>query len=548
MLKLVLKGNEGPSMETSVTGRPIIIGRGEGSTLLINDSSISLNHAKVTTRQGKVYIKDLDSSNGVFVNGQRISTAKAKNIIPGDEIKIGLNVFHLEESSDDTDSEKTMIIEKAVTGPSLKLVLKGDKEESMETSVTSKPIIIGRGEGSTLLLNDSSVSLNHAKITLRLGKVYIKDLGSTNGVFINDKKISTSKAKNITAGDEIKIGLNIFYLEEYGEEEGIEKTVITKPKFSPKEQDIKPRADSYHDSFRKEQKADTLKKPVTMNGSSTLNMDMDKGILQIPKLVIISGEDAGKEFYIDGELLIGRSEDNDIVLKDPLVSRGHHAKVVRHKDDWITITDLNSVNGVLVGKTKVREAILATGMEIQVGDTILRYVERGEVVSLKKKETKEHAAVEFIKTIPKPILISLSFFVIALALLLIMSGNDKGPEPEQPAVVKARETIKETSINLYLSKGMNFMNTESWDEAISEFSKVLSVDADNFEAGAMKNKAETESGYQEIMKKAENNAAEGKIKEAIMALETIPSTSVYYDIAGEGILKYQELVNNMKQD
>jgi hypothetical protein len=33
-----------------------------------------------------------------------------------------------------------------------------------------------------------------------------------------------------------------------------------------------------------------------------------------------------------------------------------------------------------------------------------------------------------------------------------------------------------------------------------------------------------------------------------MALEKIPSTSVYYDIAGEEIIKYQELVNTMKQE
>jgi hypothetical protein len=33
-----------------------------------------------------------------------------------------------------------------------------------------------------------------------------------------------------------------------------------------------------------------------------------------------------------------------------------------------------------------------------------------------------------------------------------------------------------------------------------------------------------------------------------MALETIPSTSIYYDKAGEEILKYQELVNNMTKE
>ena len=547
MIKLVLKGDKGTLTETAVTSKPIIIGRGESSTLLINDSSISLNHAKVTMRQGKVYIKDMDSTNGVLVNGKRIPTAKAKNIAPGDEIKIGLHVFHLEEGPDDAESERTMIIKGAVTGSKLKLVLKGDKETSVETSVTSKPIIIGRGEGSTLLLKDSSVSLNHAKITMRQGKVFIRDLDSTNGIFINGKKVSATQAINIVPGDEIKIGLNIFSLEEYSQE-GSEKTVITKPKSSLTGKDIKPPVDRYHLNISKDQMADTLDKPVNSSGSSTLNMDKDKGILQIPKLVIINGEDAGKEFYIEGKLLIGRSKDNDIVLKDPLVSRGHHAKVVRHKDDWITITDLNSVNGVLIGKTKIREAILHKGMKIQIGDTILRFIDRGEVVSLKAEEREKHAAREFIKTIPRPILISLSFFVIALALLLIMSGNDKGSEPEQPAAVNTPKTLNESSINSYLSNSINFMDIESWDEALAELSKVLSADPDNFEAGVLKNKAETERGYQDIMKTAANNAAENNIQEAIMALEKIPSTSVYYVRAGEEILKYRELVNNVNQE
>ena len=140
-------------------------------------------------------------------------------------------------------------------------------------------------------------------------------------------------------------------------------------------------------------------------------------------------------------------------------------------------------------------------MEIQIGDTILRYVERGEVLSLKKKESEEHAALQFIKTIPRPILVSLSFFVIGLVLLLIMSGNEEGSKPEQPPVVNSQKPIKENSINLYLNNGMHFMNSESWNEAIAEFSKVLSVDPDNFEAGAMKNKTEAEQGYQDIMKK-----------------------------------------------
>ncbi len=55
--------------------------------------------------------------------------------------------------------------------------------------------ILGRGE-SDVVLNDSEVSRQHAAIEVHGGRVVLKDLGSTNGVFVNDVKVSQSEIEN----------------------------------------------------------------------------------------------------------------------------------------------------------------------------------------------------------------------------------------------------------------------------------------------------------------------------------------------------------------
>ena len=51
---------------------------------------------------------------------------------------------------------------------------------------------VGRVEDNTLQIADASVSSHHAEILLRGSDIVIKDIGSTNGTFINNQKITES--------------------------------------------------------------------------------------------------------------------------------------------------------------------------------------------------------------------------------------------------------------------------------------------------------------------------------------------------------------------
>lgn len=69
-------------------------------------------------------------------------------------------------------------------------------------------ITLGRKAENTIVLTEPFVSGNHARIYAKNNNLYVEDLNSTNGVYINGEKIE-EKFK-LVAGDEIKIGSAIF--------------------------------------------------------------------------------------------------------------------------------------------------------------------------------------------------------------------------------------------------------------------------------------------------------------------------------------------------
>ena len=70
------------------------------------------------------------------------------------------------------------------------------------------PITIGRKEGNTVQLTDQYASANHAKLIVRNNELYIEDLNSTNGIFVNDEKIK--QGAKLKPNDKIRIGSAIF--------------------------------------------------------------------------------------------------------------------------------------------------------------------------------------------------------------------------------------------------------------------------------------------------------------------------------------------------
>jgi pSer/pThr/pTyr-binding forkhead associated (FHA) protein len=90
-------------------------------------------------------------------------------------------------------------------------------------------------------------------------------------------------------------------------------------------------------------------------------------------LKVTEGPGAGEEFSFEGgEAKLGRTADNDVVLKDPSSSRSH-ARVIE-EDGLHFIEDLKSANGTQVnGKPVKGRRPIATGDRITIGDVVIEF-------------------------------------------------------------------------------------------------------------------------------------------------------------------------------
>jgi predicted component of type VI protein secretion system len=78
-----------PSLTVHLPGLPPVshvlkdetttVGRMKGNTVVIEDSSISLMHARITRKNNEFFLKDLNSTNGTMLNGQPVSEAKLRD-------------------------------------------------------------------------------------------------------------------------------------------------------------------------------------------------------------------------------------------------------------------------------------------------------------------------------------------------------------------------------------------------------------------------------------------------------------------------------------
>ena len=238
-----------------------------------------------------------------------------------------------------------------------KLVVTERGEQRTLEIGSSDLIEVGRDETCAIQIADPLSSRKHCRILGTLNGFELVDLGSSNGTVHNGMRVERVP---LTAGDRIQIGeVKIEFIAEPTSEaptgplERVEPVIEaekpTAPAPPPKKEAPAPAA--------KPAAAPAAKTPAAPGRAQ-------------PHLVVVNGPLEGKKFGVETPFTIGRRDSCGLTLPDPKAS-GEHARIDQQAGRWI-LSDLDSGNGLFLGKNRISKHKLVDGDLIVIGDTRLR--------------------------------------------------------------------------------------------------------------------------------------------------------------------------------
>jgi len=197
MLKLVISDDEGKTTVVPLVRDEITIGRKEGNTIRLTERNVSRRHARLRKTDSHYLIEDLQSYNGVKVNGQRISEEVALDA--GDEVTIGDYVIAMQSDAAGASAEPGGFAEPT---PPARIVMLTPPAPGAEFALRNG-MRIGRAEDLDVWVNHRSISREHAEIRVDGEEVSIVDLGSANGMRVNGED---AKEVVLGSGDVVELG------------------------------------------------------------------------------------------------------------------------------------------------------------------------------------------------------------------------------------------------------------------------------------------------------------------------------------------------------
>ncbi|HLA08724.1 MAG TPA: FHA domain-containing protein [Anaerolineales bacterium] len=99
---ITVKADQGRERQTHFSQSEIIIGRHAHCDLSILDESLSSQHTRITYHHGQWWLEDLNSTNGTFLNREKLTTPAV--IITDDEFRCGNTLFTVRIDLDENPS------------------------------------------------------------------------------------------------------------------------------------------------------------------------------------------------------------------------------------------------------------------------------------------------------------------------------------------------------------------------------------------------------------------------------------------------------------
>jgi pSer/pThr/pTyr-binding forkhead associated (FHA) protein len=177
-----------------ILSSPVSIGSDEGNGLVIDSGSISDFHAEIRMEARQSIIVDLISASGTYVNEERIS--EPTRLSSWDIIRLG-----------DVELE---VCDPGSCRPG-DWALRTDSDLLASQFYPLQGVmVLGRGSECDLRIESQLLSRQHARLAIEGDVLRVVDLDSTNGTFLNGKRISEAIA---SPGDELSFDRHSFIIE-----------------------------------------------------------------------------------------------------------------------------------------------------------------------------------------------------------------------------------------------------------------------------------------------------------------------------------------------
>ena len=230
-IKLTLKKQNKILRTLEVDRFPFSIGRNEDNDLVLDDPHISRRHLTLTMEKERILIVKISETGKCLFQDRPVG----KEALPMPAIfeipPYSFLLEKLEEApavSSETESlpqqpfpstladdlfpfeppppepkfmEETQIVQKM---PKAKMIVLQGNSPYPGYDLMGEEIIVGRDDSCDIILDDERVSREHARIFLKADHYTIQDAGSTNGTYVNHKRIE--KEQRLLSGDQIQIG------------------------------------------------------------------------------------------------------------------------------------------------------------------------------------------------------------------------------------------------------------------------------------------------------------------------------------------------------
>jgi len=188
--RLVVTTPQGVS-EIPLKAQAMTLGRDPANDIVVDSDAVSRRHARLERRDGCWEITDLGSTNGLRYQGNRVQGALLKH---GDVVYIGQSVA-LEFRHPDA--------------------LRPFEQEQQREQAFDLPskgaLVLGRSQNADVTLLHPSVQREHAQIVRRGSDVFLEDLGSSAGTYVNGQLVTEHL---LVEGDVVRIGSSRLVLEQ----------------------------------------------------------------------------------------------------------------------------------------------------------------------------------------------------------------------------------------------------------------------------------------------------------------------------------------------